>query len=470
MIHDLLYKVKENISACDALLADDLMINRIFARFFTDYDKLQTFIKMLCSPLKDEQNINYRKEIITEFHKNPELLSKTKNMLYKIKELYDDINSKRIQRAANSPLLLLKMRAEALKMLLELFADIAPIAKGLSSSNSTIKGMLERIAQIGDDTNNRAFIQYCDEINNISMDGAHFVEIELDEHGKVHLCELTDADVPIQTEQTSTRKSIFSKPAQPQIVAVPLDYIGFEDAKTFYTASINTLSELFHDTQSAIFTEFLTAAEQIDFIIVAVEIIKIAQESKIEWCFAQFSNNNEIEIIELRDLLLSVNGAVPISNDITCLSDINGIVITGGNNSGKTVFLRSFAISMLMAYQGLPILAKHAIVPLKNGIYSLFASSERTLAQNMGRFEQEVERLSKIIDEITPSHILVLNEPFQTTEYTEGAEGLYHILNFLSKNDIFWIIVTHLTHLGELYKNQNNVLKLKMGEDHKFEQ
>lgn len=470
MIHDLLYKVKENTDHNNLQLSDDLMLNKTFASYFPKQDDLIKFTKMLCSPLKNTENICFRRELIFEFYSQPQLLSKINNILKQIKFLHDDIYAQRIHRAMNSPLLLLKMRANAVKTILELFAELTIIAKGLTTQNQVLCSLIERIIQVGDDNNSRKFIQYCDKIENISSDQAHYVEIELNEHSKIQLCALTDVGIQTTIEQTTARKKLFQKQYQAQPEAIQLNFLAAEDAKTLYTASLNTLSELLYDVENLIFAEFLTAADQIDFYVTAIEIMHTADNKGIKWCFAELNNGSSLCVNQLCDLLLAVNGVTPISNSISIDISKKGIIIKGDNNSGKTVFLRSFAVAYLMSLQGLPILSESATLPQKSGIYSLFASSERSLAQNMGRFEQEVERLATIIDSITSDQILIMNEPFQTTEYTEGAIGLYGILEYLSDINVFWIVVTHLDELKLLAKSNDRIATFNMTDEHKLTQ
>ena len=58
--------------------------------------------------------------------------------------------------------------------------------------------------------------------------------------------------------------------------------------------------------------------------------------------------------------------------------------------------------------------------------------------------------------------MVVLNELFQTTSYAEGAQNLYHILQYLSSQHIRWICVTHLLDLFDLYGNNAYVSKIKI--------
>ena len=100
-------------------------------------------------------------------------------------------------------------------------------------------------------------------------------------------------------------------------------------------------------------------------------------------------------------------------------------------------------------------------------IFTTFAKAEGELQplSSAGRFEEEVAEISAIIDRIEPCSLLLMNETFQTTAYDEGADGMTHILGYISALGCGFIFVTHLMKLKELYKNEEGVAILKTSED-----
>lgn len=125
------------------------------------------------------------------------------------------------------------------------------------------------------------------------------------------------------------------------------------------------------------------------------------------------------------------------------------------------MFLRSVATMQIFAQAGLPIPAKHAVLPIYKQIITQFSEAEKefTAGNDAGRFEQEVRELSYMVDHLGPRSLVFLNETFQTTSYEEGATGLYHVLNFFSKRGISFICVTHLRQLEHLFL-EDEVLRL----------
>ena len=164
------------------------------------------------------------------------------------------------------------------------------------------------------------------------------------------------------------------------------------------------------------------------------------------------SADGTIEITGLYDLLLLAEAAkveFVVPNDIRIGGETHGMLITGENNSGKTVFLRSIGTAVLFAGCGVPIPAAHATVSLRGSICTQFAKAEGELVtgSSAGRFEEEVVSVAKMIDTLTPDALVLLNETFQTTAYAEGAAGMLPILRYIVSCGGTYLFVTHLTAL-----------------------
>ncbi len=175
---------------------------------------------------------------------------------------------------------------------------------------------------------------------------------------------------------------------------------------------------------------------------------------------------------ELRDPLLLLESSrtdTVISNDmdLSRAGGISGMLIRGANSSGKTGFLRSVGTAVLFALSGLPIPAASAEISVRRSIHALFASAEKELstASSAGRFEEEAAAMAQILDSVSESSLILLNETFQSTAYTEGAAGIAPILEHISLLGGSFIFVTHLTELFDTYRNTPGVRLAVSGSD-----
>ncbi|MGN1345597.1 MAG: hypothetical protein ACI4V1_02330 [Eubacteriales bacterium] len=216
---------------------------------------------------------------------------------------------------------------------------------------------------------------------------------------------------------------------------------------------------------------FSALENELYFYKAALEYLHRFDERNVKYVYPTFhgAEENLIDIKDLSDVLLltesmSVLSVVP--NDVYFRSgggETSGILVTGKNNSGKTVYLRSVGTAVLLAQCGLPIPCTSAVISVRRRIFTAFAAAEGELVplSSAGRFEEEVAALARIIDDMEPSSLLLMNETFQTTAYDEGAEGMYHILNYLSSIGCGFLFVTHLLKLKELYGPESSVEILK---------
>ncbi len=64
-----------------------------------------------------------------------------------------------------------------------------------------------------------------------------------------------------------------------------------------------------------------------------------------------------------------------------------------------------------------------------------------------GRLDEELSRLSGVIDEISPDSILLMNESFSSTNELEGSAVAEEVLGALSEAGVRCFLVTHMHQL-----------------------
>ncbi|MGI5976920.1 MAG: MutS-related protein [Candidatus Limivicinus sp.] len=118
-------------------------------------------------------------------------------------------------------------------------------------------------------------------------------------------------------------------------------------------------------------------------------------------------------------------------------------LITGANQGGKTTFLRSIGQCQLMAQCGLFVCAESCVFPVKRCIYTHF-KREEDAEMDSGKLDEELGRMSGIIDGMVPGGMLLSNESFASTNDPEGSEILSQITRALLERDVEMFTVTHL--------------------------
>ena len=281
-------------------------------------------------------------------------------------------------------------------------------------------------------------------------------------------------------ERSEKEKKPAEKIPEPAETSVPMIRVTDVDSDWAFETAAKAVQEtdryLTGFLRAAI--EKFTALEtELYFYKAALQYIQRFDERNVKYTFPDFreASENLIDIRDLSDVLLltesmSVLSVVP--NDVYFRSgngETSGILVTGKNNTGKTVYLRSVGTAVLLAQCGLPVPCTSAVISVRKRIFTSFAAAEGELLplSSAGRFEEEVAAISQIIDAVEPSSLLLMNETFQTTAYDEGAEGMYHILNYIAAIGCGFIFVTHLLKLKELYADNHSVEVLKTSDSPK---
>jgi len=130
-----------------------------------------------------------------------------------------------------------------------------------------------------------------------------------------------------------------------------------------------------------------------------------------------------------------------VGNDVNA-NDKSLVIITGANQGGKSTFLRSIGLAQLMMQCGMFVPAKsfHA-----NVCASLFThyKQEEDATMTSGKFDEELNRMSSIVDNLSPNSMVLFNESFAATNEREGSEIARQIVSALLEKRVKLFFVTH---------------------------
>jgi DNA mismatch repair ATPase MutS len=140
-----------------------------------------------------------------------------------------------------------------------------------------------------------------------------------------------------------------------------------------------------------------------------------------------------------------------VANDLE-ISKGKVVVITGANMAGKSTFLRSMGVNMVLAYTGCPVCAT-----LFRCSYMSLHSSMRTadsLKDEESYFLAEIKKLQLIVQEMEGGKpmLILLDEVLKGTNTTDKKLGSVGLIRKSLKYPIRCLIATHDLSLGELEK------------------
>lgn len=142
-----------------------------------------------------------------------------------------------------------------------------------------------------------------------------------------------------------------------------------------------------------------------------------------------------------------------INNNIEILGQQQFVIITGANMAGKSTFLRTLGINMILASTGAPVCAES----FEWSPTQIFTSirTKDSLYKNESYFFAELKQLKVLIDKLESGErlFIILDEILKGTNSKDKQTGSKHLIEQLIRLNASGIIATHDLALGTLADN-----------------
>ncbi|HAH52712.1 MAG TPA: hypothetical protein DCL80_16205 [Balneola sp.] len=141
-----------------------------------------------------------------------------------------------------------------------------------------------------------------------------------------------------------------------------------------------------------------------------------------------------------------------VANDFEIHSGKDLFLITGSNMAGKSTFLRTVGINLVLAYSGAPANAKS----LNTGLYRIFTSINvnDSLGDGLSHFYAEVKRLRELLDELNKEEdqplFFFVDEIYKGTNNKERYAGSAAFLREVAGKNGIGMVSTHDLELADL--------------------
>lgn len=234
-------------------------------------------------------------------------------------------------------------------------------------------------------------------------------------------------------EKISSRANITYQP----IVGIPLDAIWLWDLKVVFAL------EDWRRTYGNLIEDYLEAIGEVESLISLTVLGHVEEQISFPLVGAE---GKFIKGKGIGHPLISEE--VRVCNDIKMDHEI--FVITGSNMSGKTTFLRTIGINLVLAYAGAPVLA-HQLNCSMMKIYTSMRIRD-DLTHGISTFYAELTRIKQIIDaaKVNDQMLFLIDEIFRGTNSADRIIGATSVVKALDSYGSIGAITTHDMELCQL--------------------
>lgn len=166
-------------------------------------------------------------------------------------------------------------------------------------------------------------------------------------------------------------------------------------------------------------------------------------------CFPRATNvtTRTLSFDDLYDICLTLTEPDKVVGNDLQADGASLVVITGANQGGKSTFLRSVGLAQLMLQAGMFAPARTYRANLVRGVFTHYRREE-DVSMRSGKLDEELARMSAIVDHLEPHSMVLFNESFASTNEREGSAIARTIIRALRERDIEVFFVTHFYDLA----------------------
>lgn len=159
-----------------------------------------------------------------------------------------------------------------------------------------------------------------------------------------------------------------------------------------------------------------------------------------------------------------INSKDRVLNDVDLDDSI--FIITGSNMSGKTTFLRTLGVNLVLAYSGAPVYASSMSCSLMDIFTCMRVTDD--LKNGISTFYAELLRIKEIINHVEKNNklIFLIDEIFKGTNSKDRILGAKNVIANLNKIGAIGAITTHDLELCQLDK-YNRIKNYNFSEHYK---
>jgi hypothetical protein len=176
-----------------------------------------------------------------------------------------------------------------------------------------------------------------------------------------------------------------------------------------------------------------------------------------EWTFPQVSSTFGFRTSDIGHPLIPEDKRIPNSYELELSPTVD--IVTGSNMAGKSTFLRTVGINMVLAFAGAPVCAKS----LETSIFSVvtYMRIKDSLNDQTSTFKAELNRLKMILEMIAkvPDSFVLIDEMLRGTNSKDKYQGSKVFIERLISERIPSLFATHDLQLSEMAEDYPDTVR-----------
>ncbi len=223
------------------------------------------------------------------------------------------------------------------------------------------------------------------------------------------------------------------------------DEAGAKALSVLKERGLNDIANLLAQSVDHILRFFTQLYTELSFYIGCMNLQRQLTLLDMPYTFPLVNNTDmpEHSVNGLYDICLALKKKTTVVGNDVSIGAKRMVLITGANQGGKTTFLRSVGVAQLMMQAGMFVPANTFTANLCLGLFTHFKREEDNQMKS-GKFDEELGRMSEIVDHLNANALMLFNESFAATNEREGSAIARQIVSALLAKNITVFFVTHL--------------------------